>query len=214
MLKLIAIILFLPLTIFSQVDLKNISLTNPDLAILYIGIHNEIELTGLEYDSTYIVKYTKGFARINDWGNGKFHVIPRIKTKDTLYLYRNDNLIFTKIFELKRLPDPIAQLGDITDTIATIKEILSNPNLNIILPNCYYKMSFRIVKFRALLIQNSGDTLNEYKSNWSCTLPRPLVFDIMYSNAGDRIVLYYITVRSADSCDRTLNQIRITIKED
>nr|MBC8146470.1 hypothetical protein [Bacteroidota bacterium] len=169
--KLIILLLFLPISIFSQVDLKNRSLTDSNLAILYIGIYNEIKITAYKVDSTFNIKSSNGKVIESDWRNNSFTVKPHLGTVDTLTLFQNGKLILSKIYELKRIPDPIAQLGNITDTTATIKEILSNPELRIILPNCNYKMSFRVISYSALLIQNSGDTLNEYNSKWDCKLP-------------------------------------------
>lgn len=204
-----------PLSVFSQIDLKNISLTDSNLAILYSRINNEIEITGLEIDSTIILMYSNGKAE-KSTKNNVFIVKPSYYPRtDTLSIYKNNQLVFTEIFEIRRIRDPQSYIGNKNQGKITIKEIISNPELIAYSPDCYYKFNIQVISFVVSLPDRSSDSLKiiEIKST-SNKLSEKQIEKIKKLKDGDGITFQYITAQGSDKTIRTLNPIALTIKEE
>ena len=54
-------LLLLPVSVFAQVDFKNMSLTDPSLNILYVGVDNNIQIAGLK-DTSLLLISSRGIA--------------------------------------------------------------------------------------------------------------------------------------------------------
>ena len=117
-----------------------------------------IQIVGEEENDSIRVKSSS--ARISrSWRGSAFRTVyPSSSPWDTLFLFANDVLILTKVFKSDVVPDPVAQLGNIKDSTATVSEILQNPALTVVLPDCFYDHSFYIFSFEARVIQNN-DTI-------------------------------------------------------
>ena len=145
---------------YGQIEIKNFSLIYPDMNLLYVGIENHIEITGIK-DTTNLTltSVTGEVLKFKSHKSNEFLLKQQYTKADTLRLYQAGKLILTKIYEVKSIGYPIAQLGKITDSIATVKEILAEPILCVVIPDCYYDHRFQIISFESLIIQNY-DTIN------------------------------------------------------
>lgn len=199
-----------PFSLFAQVGMKNMSLKHPDSALLYIGAQNFIEISGLDNYTNLELKSSSG--TVNPFEDGKFHLLVRRQGPDTVLLFRNHKLIFTKIYSIKYIPDAKSQLGYITEKTATVNQILQNTKLYVVLPGCDYKHNFRIRSFELILIdpknillQNSGPTRgNELNSIH--------LEEIKKLKPGSRLVFENIKATCPYCAGWTLNTLTITIK--
>ena len=129
-----------------QPMIKNASLLDPGIPILYLGISNRIVVeNGKE------LRLSAGAdARIttNDYEKNTFFIEEKKTGFDTIRLTRNRRLIYYKIFEIKVLTQPEARIGCCGDTVMSVARILADPRLTIFHPGCnFFKTSFRVVHF-------------------------------------------------------------------
>lgn len=144
----------LPGSSFSQLDLINTSLTDPHKNILYLGIENVIQIIGLDHDDSLRIESSSSKVFRSDWRGEHYRIVmPVDRSLDTLLVYGNNVLLLRKVFEVHRLSDPIAQLGNITRSSATVSEILQDPTLSVVIPDCFYDHTFRVLGFEVYVIQ-------------------------------------------------------------
>jgi len=210
MFRLIAInFILINLTSNAQTSIQNISLTNPDLNILYVGVDNIVEVKGLDTDTT--IKIVSATGQVTKWLN-KFVVRQSLATSDTLSVYLSDKLIETRIYDIKKIGNPVAQLGNITDTTATIQEILSETKINAVIPDCYYDHRFRVIRFSILITDSNHVQLFRQEDISNNQLSEKTINSISKLKSSDRITLTEITATCRDCALRRLNNIALTIK--
>lgn len=207
-------LLFIPLTILAQADIKNTSLTNPNLALLYMGIENRITVSGLENDTTLKLTSAAGQVVEFKWNNDPrlFFVKINYADTDTLKLYQDDELLLTRVYQVKEIGYPIPQLGDIADSIAIIQQILENPTLNVVIPDCYFDHRFRVFCFKVTFLKAKGDTLKTFDRTNGNQLTNAQTKIIGDLKPGNKIAFTEITATCPDCALRRLNPLTITIK--
>lgn len=157
-------LIFFPLTILAQADIKNSSLIDSKLDILYSGIENRIIVSGLENDTTLKLISSTGEVLESKWDNDPniFIVKAGFADADTLKLYHADKLMLARVYQVKKIGNPIPQLGYITDTKATSRQILENPILNVVIPDCFYDHRIQIFYFIVTIYKANGNTLKKF----------------------------------------------------
>jgi len=187
-------------------------LTVPEKNILYVGIDNYIEITGIDIDSTY--NLTTIFSKSHKGSNKNFIVrAQRSEITDTLKLFKNEKLIFSKVYNIKRMPDQYAQLGNIKDTVATLKEILSYPTLEIVNPvGGFFRIMVHVISFEIQFISNNPQINSEKIYCEGNTIPKKQRKVIKKLNTGDKIIFPGIWAAGGSFETRKLQPISITIK--
>ncbi len=150
-----------PFGLFAQVGMKNMSLKHPDSALLYIGVQNYIEISGLDNYTNLELKSSSGTVYPSE--DGKFYLMVRRQGADTVMLFQNRKLIFTKIYKIKFIADPKTQLGYVTEKTATVSQILQNTKLYVVLPGSDYKHPFHIQSFELILINPQNVLINNFE---------------------------------------------------
>jgi hypothetical protein len=145
---LLHIVFLFPAPIFAQVELHNVSLIDSNLKILYFYVNNRIQIVGLNNYSNIKLVSANGKEYSYDAKLNCFFVNDCKKGHDTLTLFQNDIPISTSVFECKKIPSPIAGIGNSISTSLTVDEILNDPTLNAILPDCYLKPYYTIVSYQ------------------------------------------------------------------
>lgn len=157
----ISLFIAIPFCVNAQIKIKNMSLDNPNLKELYKYINNVIRVTGLQEKADIkLVSSTMGeFKPLNtDSSFYDFNFVIKKNKFDTLRIYEGSKILLTKVYEVKEIKDPIARLGNISDTVASINEILNNPRLLVVFPNCNYKFKKQVTSF-AFYIYRSNTLL-------------------------------------------------------
>jgi len=211
----IAYLIFLPITILAQLDIKNNSVTKSDLDVLYKGIVNNITISGLDHDTS--LKLTSATGQVlqfkKDNVPNSFFVKADYANIDTLKVYQADTLLLTKIYEVKSIGNPVPQIGRIKDNSVTIQEILKDPTINVIIPDCYYDHGFRVIRFKTSLLRATGDTIKTFGLTHSNQLTKGQIKIINGLKAGDKIEFTEITATCNDCALRRLDPLTITIRE-
>lgn len=198
------------MTAIAQTNIQNVSLTNPDSNILYIGVDNIIKVVGLDTDTT--IKLVSTTGKISKW-SGKFILRHTFAKSDTLWVYSSNNKILSsKVYDIKVIGNPVARLGHITDTITTVQEILTDTKINVVIPDCYYDHHFRVISFSVSVTNNIGDQILKQENILNNQLPDKFSKKINKLKSGDRIILSEITATCPDCALRRLNDITLTIK--
>lgn len=171
--RLLLFILFLlSLTGKAQINIYNVSLTDSTKGFLYRGFNNRINIYGIDdYSNVKVISNLKDFRfRKDSTTVNSYILIPSWEKNDTIKILKNDSILFLKRFECLSISYFKAIYGKTEDTILTKNEIISNPYLNIILPNCYYKHNSFIVRFNVNYIlykpknnQIKNKTVGNYK---------------------------------------------------
>ena len=90
---------------------------------------------------------TASRSSIKPLGSNVFKVYPDKSGTDTIRVYANKKMIYSAMFIVEKVPDPIGRIGGFLDTILTVPQILSSPYLSIIFPSSNYKGNFVITGF-------------------------------------------------------------------
>jgi hypothetical protein len=206
---LIALILIvINVTVCAQISIQNISLTNPSLNILYVGVDNIIDVKGLDTNNTYTIVSATG--KVANWANN-YVVRHTLATTDTLRLYQSNKLVVEKTFDIHKIGNAITRLGNVTDTSTTVQRILSNTKIYILLPNCFYKHFFSIRSFDIILVQKKGAQLFEEEIQGD-QLTVKAINSISKLKSGDKIILTKIVAVCPDCNLRRLADLIITIE--
>jgi hypothetical protein len=197
-------------SILAQVNFWNHSLTDTSKNILYIGVDNYIRVNDEKLKNVELIaqqgKVYKSHTDFNE-----FLVSSKKVGLDTLRLLIDNNQIIEKVFTVESLGDLHCQLGNISDSIATVDEVLQNFSLNIFIPNSYYKFRATIRTFSIKLEYKNGKSPKTFDENLGDTLTESVLIYIRKLNPGDIINFEDVVVVGPDSCPRTLIPLKIKI---
>lgn len=209
--QLLLALCFIPNILVAQIALKNLSLKHPDSSLLYIGASNCIKIVGLKDLNHLELKAKKG--TVSTFENGDFFVKEvSNKLRDTLILYQDKKILLSKIYEIKYISDPIAQLGYITTEYATVNQILLNTKLSVVLPNCDLKHYLSITSFELSLYSSKNVLLANWEYTSSNELSPIQIEEIKKLHSGAKLKFENLKARSPDCIPRALNDLTITIK--
>jgi hypothetical protein len=118
---------------------------------------------------------------------------------------------FTKIYQVNRVPDPVASLGKVITQTLTVADMAADPILYILLPGCLLDVRFEVLCFDAVFVRkNTNKASFEKVSDNHFT---NACFDmIMKLSPGDQIIFDNIKVSGPSSVIRTLQGFTITIR--
>jgi len=173
-----------------QVDIVNENLTTND-AILYNYIEQVLFISG--------IKDTKGLSITSSCGHiaktDGFRYLHRPECKhqlriDTIRVFRNNNLIYTKLFKLHNHHYWSATLGDINDTVLTVKEIISKPIIKVYMPKVLLKEEPEQIHNFSLSIKTKNKNYSwlDPVTNSDSLTPEQLEV-VKNLKSGDRIIL-------------------------
>jgi GldM C-terminal domain len=193
----------------AQVDIINVSIADSTKPILYIGVDNYVSLKGKNNYVDYSISIAGTNSTITKTGPNKY--IARVAEKGTAiitYTEKGKSPV-KKNFLVEIVPDPIATLAGLYDTTINRNRILINPQLQVILPNCYYQHSYRVISFQAVFI-NGSDSIFTF-SNYNRLTEEQLKL-VRQQTSGATIYFDNIRALSTDSRTVTLQPFWIKIE--
>jgi hypothetical protein len=197
--KLIGVSLFtiLSATAYGQINIINESLTDDSKNIFYIGVDNRIRIS--VFDDNYSMAITGGGGTIQKTGKGQYVVrVTAVTDLCELFVLKGTRNIFRKPYVVRTINDPVATLSGIRDTTVSRNRILLNPNLSIVIPNCYFRFNYRVVSFSASFI-NDQDSITTF-SNGNILSPEQIN---LVKNAVTGSNIYFDNIRGMGADDRT-----------
>ena len=196
----------------AQIQVKNTSLTNPDLDILYIGVDNCLEVSGI-YELPTIDVISSGNQQIirSDIDNS-FIVRVRNPGFDTLSISYNGKILVRRIFRIRNISDPVLQLGSVKGTTASVTQILADKAIRIKLPDCHYNLVAQIISFQIGFSIKGSDIYREFGPESGFELTEAQLCQIAELLPGDQIYITDVKVRFNDAAMRTMVAPQITIR--
>ena len=207
--KLISFSLFtiLSVTVYSQINIINESLTDSSKNIFYIGVDNRISIIGLA-DNTIAI--TGGGGAIYKTGKGQYVVRVSTPTDDCkIILINGTKNIFRKSYKVRTIGELVATLSGIRDTTVSRNRVLLNPFLSIVIPNCFYQHNLQVVSFSAIFINNRDSITTMANGN---LLSQEQINLVKEASPGSNIYFDNIRGRGPDSRTRIFHPFWIKIQ--
>lgn len=164
-LKIVLLFLLIsPIVCKAQINISNISLTNPNKRILYKGIDNKIVLKGTNLNDKVILKMSN--CNIRNSGNNKneYTVNPWRRGLDTLIIFKDNKVIHIEEYKIENVGNPKCYFKYVNNKKANKEDILRNPYLLCKIRNNYLKLNFEseVVSFKISSI-HLRDTIKLYQ---------------------------------------------------
>lgn len=164
--KFILILSFiLPMGVFGQINIINLSLTDSTKSVLYRYEANTLKVTGIKNETKFqLISNSKNYI-VDSTKNKSFCIFPRNIKTDTLKIIIDDSIVFTKRYDCLLLPDPIAIFAATQSHFLSKAQIMRNPYISVILPDCLYKLKYFIIRYEVyfLLFSDPVDDLHKRK---------------------------------------------------
>jgi len=146
MLRLILLsVIFFPYCLPAQVNVINRSLSDSTKKIVYTGVENRLEITGLESFKTITITTNRGSLA----KSGKLRYNLRTTSEYSFFItiIKDGLTVYYEKFNSEELSEPIARIGNLKDSIGTVDDILSNPVLSVEFPGSFYIDSCKVTEF-------------------------------------------------------------------
>lgn len=113
--------------------------------VFYIGVDNPVSIAVSEYKTDEIeVGVTNGRIKGE---NGKYQVNPRKPGNSFVFVIAEGDTVGKYEFRVKRVPDPIAVIGNKTSGFVSVDYLLKQDGINVALMNFDFDLSFEVVSF-------------------------------------------------------------------
>lgn len=203
------VILVAPTSIFAQADIINRSLIDSSLNIVYVEIHNEIELVGVKSSDKPGFSSTNGTLMHIE--QNRYLLRPSREGECVLTIQSKGRKIISKTFRSDSIKGELKiRLAGIRDTAATISQILANPFLISEIRGSYYKSPVYITSFTATFIGANFDSVRTEAIGHLLTQEQFGV--VKQLRRGDKILFNDIYFFWPDSRKRKYSPFVIVIK--
>lgn len=204
------IFLILPSLVFAQAHFENLSSTNLNSKEIYLGADNYLKIVGFgNLPKKQSLAVSHGQSTLLD--NSQYIIRVTDEKPDTLKFYANGKLSLSEIFTVKRIPEAIARLGKTLDTILTQGQVLANPFISVLVPECNYDYRALVVSFTASFITSGNETVAEL-SQTNNLLSEDQVKEIRKLKSRDKIFFSNIRYHTADGRTALLKPFTIIIR--
>lgn len=152
------LLLLLTFTGIAQVNIVNRSLTNDSLPILYAGMENQIEIVHYSPKSKSVVTMSQGEISNLAPNPNKYIARSLVDSIAIITIREKNKTVFSRSFAVESIPDPVAMVGGITDSTATVQQVLISGMLRVNFPNCFLRHNFSISSFHLTIIDAGTQT--------------------------------------------------------
>lgn len=151
----------------AQINLRNLSLTIPDSALLYYGLENKIEILGTPYQAS--IKYTSTNSDIQV-DSSRIIIVPKKFGIDTIKVYNGKLKIFQKTFLIVKLETPVIQIANSIDSFLDKDRIIKIPYVSLKVPNCLYKFRTIVYSYNLTILNKSQERIEFNMMNNEITM--------------------------------------------
>lgn len=203
------IVLLFPVLIDAQVSIINRSLIDSSLNVAYIGIDNSIKLIGHKGKSKITFSATNG--TITNDGLNSYVLKPSTPGQCIVSFQSHGQNFASKIFRIDTLENLRARLAGITDSFASVPQVISNPFLVIEAPKSFYKVRCVVRSFVLSMDGHAFEDFNPYEIA-GYVIPSYVIKRIKELRKGDWMWFDQIIMNCADCRTRKLPPFKIVIK--
>jgi hypothetical protein len=211
--KLLLVSVCFSLSSFGQVSIFNESLTDSTVDYFYIGVLNQVRISGIPKAERTITIAGTG-ATIQSIGFDNYAVSVNAVTDDCiLSVYRKNKLVATRIYKVRTVPPPEARIGQVKNgDKVTREELLSNTKVNIVFPGCYLKLDLKVLSYQLIIgVERDNDIF--IRTNTTDQFSNAQRDFIRRCNPGDRIIMDNIIAVSNNMDNIYLKSVMVTIKK-
>jgi GldM C-terminal domain len=180
----LSLLLLVPTALAAQVQLRNLSLSSPDSAVLYIGINNQLTVAGFKHLQNITLHYHDNIVSPNK--DGLFHVAVVTKGNMPIAVFQGHRKVKEISFAVRQITDPVVVLGNWQDNNIPKDSLLLNRRLRIIFPDCLIDYRDEVLYFDFQIITgNQSGTVHHIKGN---RMPDELLPQLAKLQTGDKLI--------------------------
>lgn len=211
--------------------IDNISLIKPDTNILYANFPNELSISGLknysiisssenilmqnsELNEDDEVNFTKQYDVVSANAEKKaiITIIPQRKnTNDTLYIKKNEKIIFQKTFQIIDIGKMVNYfVSGISESQITKSELLQTPKLSFEAENSLLIYHSQFVSYVMTIEKRHSNLIQDFKI-YGAQYSKPAIEAIQELKTGDIIYFENVKIKGPDNNIRTIESKKITL---
>jgi hypothetical protein len=206
-------LLFFAASLSAQPVLKNLSLNNPALDILYIGVENDLIIEGVSDKKNLEVVVGE---KICEESNGRYYAMLHTPGTVKVSVYRKGKnarqLLISKEFRSVVLSYPRARLSAATDSILSIAFITANPQLETFYPGSEFKSDCFVHSFRLTITDRNGEELLEQTTGQGTRLTKDMIAVIRKLKPGNKLFFDEIRVFCGNGRGQKFEPFTVYIK--
>ena len=203
-----------PVFLNAQISIINRSLIDSTQNILYIGVDNILKISGKQYDP--VKQHTVimgGGGTLQKKEKGVYTLRVEEETDNCqIWVTEKNKPVFKQNYRCRIIEgNPIARLGGVRDSFATIEQIVTSPSLIVEIPGTFYKQQCKVISFALSMdCQIFEDMWHEEITGH--IIPEGAISRIRKVRKGSGIFFDNIYAVSTDGRRRKLKPFMITIK--
>jgi hypothetical protein len=185
---------------YSQFNFANYNLHDQQYQLVYSGCKNKIIIAGLpEIKYAYLTSSGSSVKQLND---STYILKPLHRLHmDTLKLYIDDELVQQELFMVMPAPTILVQLGEIEVDNVSVKMILKNTYLNLIIDG-FYKDYEVVSTFQLNILDKNNAIIKTFALNNTAQLTQKQLEYIKTLKTGHQLEFSEIKVKSAQGITR------------
>lgn len=193
--------------------MKNVSLVEGAPNVFYVGITNKIQIVGLDSADLKGLKSNNGNVSHSNSEWSVFEVSRTTGDTATITVRTKGHGTIRIGFSVRDFSgEPRVSLGALTDTIATVNEILSDPALHVALPETYLKEWFHVFEFSLDLTSSSGSVMARFEDSSGNAFTQRQSDQIKLLEPGDVLRFTRLIATCPECALRSLGVMTIHIK--
>lgn len=154
-------------------EVSNLSLTDSSLRILYIGVDNYLQITGIKKPEDLEVTISGGATDIRQYEASRYVVRTSVVGQSTLSIFLKGKLLKRIEYNVYTLGPAVAGVNYKRNTTLRKNEILEAPRINLFVENAKLRLNDQVVSFTMYLEMNGdsffiptqGNQLNQQQLN-------------------------------------------------
>ena len=209
---LIIVPLLSSLFIKAQITISTLSLTDTSQNIFYVGVDNFIKISGKQFSHlNQSVVITGGGGMMIPKGLGTYIIRVQKETDNcSMWINENGKRIFKKDFKVRNLGfPPQANINGYKDTAIALSQLLADPVLQILIPDCLYQLSFSVSSYKAVIRHGKESIEMTVSKNKMTGEQLKMLNDL---EAGDEIFFHEIIASTGSFQSIKCLPFKITIK--
>ena len=205
---------FLVTSFYYNIPDRHAATVSPQkMNVFYIGVDNPVEITACGIDPSDLRPSIVGGTLIANGGRGRYLVRVSGGTESTVNVMWGDSVkvnLGSFKFRLKRVPDPVAYLGNLkADGFMTKVELQGVSGIFARMENFDFDLKFRVVSFEmSLLVDGKWNVLQANGPSLTQEMKSALAKVLV----GDKVLFHKVIVKGPDGTIRKIPGVMIDVK--
>jgi hypothetical protein len=207
------LLVVLAVSVHAQPVLKNLSLADPDKDILYIGVENQLAIEGVaDKNDLEVVVKERTFEKFRD----RFSVTVHTPGSVDVQVYRKAKggrqLLFSKTYKAELLGYLEARLLGAKDSVLSTGYIITNPQVEVFIPNSQFKVVFHVASFALEITNGNGEMVLAQTHASGNRLSEVMLTQVKDLKSGDKLLFSDIRGNTPDGRTIQLRPFTVYVK--